>query len=270
MRRHYSILFLTVAFFHSTSMPADRKNMGTKRKSYQARRGKWARGQTLAARRAAVVPGYTRVSGFYGRFNRPKTRSPELKFFDTALAFSLDSTMEAATTAVLGQIDLIPQGVTESTRDGKDATVREVRVRGNLLVTNDNDVGRSFGVHIYLVLDQQTNGAQAAAADIFTGTDVTTNFVNMENTQRFKILAHKQYILNPVVAVVGAASSAIQPMIKQVDITYKGSVPLIFSSTTGALTELRSNHIFLAYGTGGNSADDKVVFAGNSRLRFVG
>ena len=85
---------------------------------------KAARAATMAARRTGVVPGYTRRSGFYGRY---KGERPEKKFFDTTVSFQVDTTAEVPAT---GQLNLIVQGDTESTRDGRVCHVKSIHFRG--------------------------------------------------------------------------------------------------------------------------------------------
>ena len=53
-----------------------------------------------------------------------------------------------------------------------------------------------------------------------------------------------------------------------VDWYKKVDIPMDWSSTTGAITEIRSNNIFLTAGAAG--FDDVVTFSGTCRLRFVG
>ena len=60
---------------------------------------------------------------------RKKSSGEELKFFDTALSFTCDATGEVPAT---GQLALIPQGYTESTRDGRKATIKSIWIRGQL------------------------------------------------------------------------------------------------------------------------------------------
>jgi len=69
-------------------------------------------------------PGVDRTGGYYGRF---AGRGAELKFFDTATSFSIDTSPEVPAT---GQLVLIPQGVTESTRVGRKCVIRSIQDDG--------------------------------------------------------------------------------------------------------------------------------------------
>lgn len=92
---------------------------------------------------------------------------PELKFFDTAVSFTPDSTLEVPAT---GQWCLIPQGDTESTRDGRIAVIRSFQFRGTLVGPINTSPADAY-VNLWVVLDTQANGAAATAADVFNGAD---------------------------------------------------------------------------------------------------
>lgn len=205
----------------------------------------------------APVRGYDRTGGYYGRFSGPNA---ELKFFDTALSFSFDSTGEVPAT---GQLTLIPQGVTESTRVGRKAVIKEIRLKGQAVFEPGAAGDLSFDtVHLYLVLDKQCNGAAAGATDVLSSTAFATAFRNLANEGRFVILKewHRK-----VVSQSGATTAFGQDGF-YIDFTKRCNIPIEYSSTTGAITEIRSNNLFLL--AGGTQSDDLVAFTGNCRLRF--
>lgn len=190
---------------------------------------------------------------YYGR------QSGELKFFDTAISFNVDSTGEVPST---GQLVLIPQGVTESTRVGRKCVITAIQGRLDLLFQPGANATATSTAVIYVVLDKQANGAAAAATDVFTSTVLTQAMHNLSNSGRFVILKKLQYTFNPP----AGASTALNNMLVHSEWYKKCNIPLEFSGATGAITELRSNNIFLlasAYGT-----DDLIAVAGNVRVRF--
>jgi len=228
-----------------------------------ARSAKSARSASVAARRA-VVPGLTRTGGSYGRYgNRARAMGfvPEKKFFDTTLSFTVDSTGEVPAT---GQLALIPQGDTESTRDGRKAVIESVQIRADLFC-NPAAGGMADAVYMYLVLDTQANGAAAAVTDVFTANTLNVAQLNLNNSGRFRILK-KWYV--PFNAQAGAVG-ALAPMYKHIEFFKKCNIDMDWSSTTGAITEIRSNNIFLIAGTAGGT-DDVITCAGTCRLRFRG
>jgi len=218
----------------------------------------------VATRQAVGMPlitvGRARTSGFYGRFRGPNA---ELKFLDTALSWTFDNTMEIPATG--GQIALVAQGDTESTRDGRQATIKSVQIRGNMRFVPGATTPASGTAHMWLVLDKQTNGAAAAVTDIFTSNTAHTALINLENSQRFSILDKWVWDFNPT-----SNQSATVPnnQTKHIDFYRQINVPMIWSSTTGAITEIRSNNIFLVAGS--VNADDLIEFNGVCRIRFRG
>lgn len=219
-----------------------------------------------AAARAAVAraPGIVRSGGSYGRYGVSARRmglQPELKFFDTALNFVFDRTAEVPAT---GQLALIPQGDTESTRDGRLAVIKSIQIRGNLVHTPAAAATAAGMVTLYVVLDTQCNGAAAAVTDVFTSTAVETQLINLNNSSRFRVLGRFDMNFNAAAGV----STAYNNTIKAFNWYSRCNIPIDWSSTTGAITEIRSNNIFLIAGS--SFEDDIVTFTGVCRLRFQG
>jgi len=207
------------------------------------------------------VPGYTRTGGFYGRFNTVAGRKlKELKFFDTTVNFNFDQTSEVVNT---GQLVLIPQGVTESTRIGRKCVIKNIHIQGSLYMAPDNVGDNGDICCCWLVLDKQCNGAAAANNDVFTSTDARYAMINLANSERFVILRKWKWDMN--IQTTGGTSLSTG-LTRWVDEYLKCNIPLEFSSTTGAITELKSNNIFLI--GAGITTDDKIAFNGKCRVRF--
>lgn len=222
--------------------------------------------RAAGGRRAAyATPGFYRRAGNYGRYGAVARRLgnlPEKKFFDTALSFLFDATAEVPAT---GQLTLIPQGDTESTRDGRKAMIKSIQIRGNVLYNPAAVTTGCDDVFVYVILDTQCNGAAATVADVFTGTNLSTALLNLNNSGRFRILKKLKIHLAANAGVQGAFAAAIQ----QVEYFKTCNIPVDWSSTTGAITEIRSNNIFLIAGSS-TLSDDLATFTGNCRLRFMG
>jgi len=240
-------------------MPPSRKAFYERAKTYYAPipRRKVVAKRTRAA--AVVVPGYTRKSGFYGRYNRG-TRA-EMKFFDTANSFLFDSTGEVPAT---GQLALIPQGDTESTRDGRQCTIKSVQIRGYFKNVPAAGATSPAIAYLYLVLDKQANGAAAGVTDLFTSANMWDNMLNLANSDRFRIL--KKWVV-PLNAGAGV-TTAYDNTVKVLEFYKRCNIPMSFSSTTGAITEIRSNNLFLMAGAA--VVDDQIAFEGRTRVRFTG
>lgn len=192
-------------------------------------------------------------------------RGNELKFFDTVLTWNFDATAEVPTTG--GQLNLIPQGVTESNRVGRKCVLKSIRIEGTVSSTT----GVPDVMCIMVVLDKQANGAAAAAADVVTSASLASAGLvaalpNLDNSDRFVILKKMLIPVGPQYGVVGAVGSA---EVKAVDWYHKCNIPIEFDSTaaTGAITTIRSNNVFLLAGSSGVT-DDAYSFTGNARVRF--
>lgn len=185
----------------------------------------------------------------------------ELKVFDTAINFNIDATGEVPAT---GQLNLIPQGTSESTRIGRKVVVKSIQINGHLLCNPGAGNTPSEINYIWLVLDKQCNGAAASAADVLTGTAFQTALPNVDNSQRFVIL--RKFVIQTEskagVATAWALSCRPWTFYKKVNI------PIDFSSTTGAITEIRSNNLFLLAGTN-QTGDDLTNVTATCRLRFT-
>lgn len=210
------------------------------------------------------APGLLRRGGNYGRYGVNALQAglkPELKFFDTTNSFTFDVTGEVPAT---GQLALIPQGDTESTRDGRLAVIKSIQIRGSLIFNPGAQATAATSTFLYLILDTQANGAAAAATDVFTSADFWSNMINLNNSGRFRILKKWVHTFNPP----AGATTAYNVQIKQLEYYKRCNIKMDWSSTTGAITEIRSNNIFLM--AGAVNSDDLVTFAGTTRLRFVG
>lgn len=238
------------------AMPGKRRNpyAGIPRDYKKAPRTKRSK------RTTHVVPGKTRTGGFYGKYNRPD--DGETKFFDTTVNFSIDTTGEVPAT---GLWNLIPQGVTESQRIGRKCVVKSIQYRGIMVYSPGAAANAADVSHMYLVMDTQANGAAATVTDVLTSNNMGVALRNMDNAQRFKVLKHWKHTWNPGAGVTGAYAQQI----KHMEYFKKCEIPLVFDSTTGAITEIRSNNIFILAGTAGQS-DDLIAVQGRARVRFVG
>jgi len=212
-----------------------------------------------------VTAGYARKSGFYGRYGQAALSAgliPEKKFFDTALSFSFDATGEVPAT---GQLVLIPQDKTQSGRDGRQCTILSVQIKGRIIYAPGAGGTAATNIFLMLVQDTQANGAAAAVTDVLTGTNLATAFNNLANSGRFVTLKKWKWTMSPAAGV----STAYNNTTRHMDYYKKCMIPMEYSSDTGAITEIKSNNLFLLAGTDAIN-DDDTTFVGNCRVRFRG
>ncbi len=188
----------------------------------------------------------------------------EKKFHDLDI---VDATIAAGGTIAQPSCNLIPQGVTEVTRVGRKATIKSINWRFNISTVEQDGVANpldSDTVRVILYLDKQANGAAAAVTDILE-TDDFQSFNNLANKSRFRTLMDRTYTIN--VEAGGGDGVASDWASTRVDDTFfkKVNIPIEFDSTTGALTEIRSNNIgVLLLGVSATT-----VFDSKMRLRFT-
>lgn len=221
-----------------------------------------ARAAATAAVRATGVargrPGFQRTGGFYGRFTGP---SAELKFHDLDID---DAAVAVGGTIAQSSCNLIAQGVTESTRVGRKCTIKSINWRWDVTIPNAANMTNGLDtVRIILFLDKQCNGAAATALGILETADYQS-FNNLANKSRFRVLMDRTVDINAQAAGGDGAANDLLGIHKSDTFFKTVNLPIEFDSTTGALTEIRSNNIgVLLLGRNGFAS-----FNSKMRLRF--
>ncbi len=186
-----------------------------------------------------------------------------MKFHDV----DLDDAVVAAAGTVTATVNIIPQGVTEITRNGRKCTITQIQWRYECTIPEVDaaaDPSTGDSVRVIMFLDKQCNGATAAVGDILEVTN-WQSFRNLANTQRFQILYDKLHTLNYVGLASDNASVVSQAAVHRNFSFYKKvNIPLEFNSTTGAIGEIRSNNIGVLLISHGGGAG----FESKIRLRF--
>lgn len=227
------------------------------RKAASYTRASGARGRVVAAQR-----GYLRTGGYYGRFQRRiKAFGGELKFFDTIRA-----TAAVANTGVVdANLNIIPQGVLENNRLGRQCKIKRINIRGSIVLPGGTTAATSSDqIRVLLVQDKQANGAVFTVLNVLE-TNGTNSHFNLENEHRFKILYDKNYTLS---SAGGTNSGAILygQVTKDLRINMACNIPIDFdnSAGTGAITTQRTNSLAFLMITDNGVATVSYV----SRLRF--
>lgn len=215
-------------------------------------------------KRRLFVPGHDRVGGFYGRYSRGSEGSGELKFFDTAV--DLDP-IPGNGTIVASSINLVPQGITESNRIGRKCAIRHISWKYQLQLLEIDALATpvsAASVRIIIYIDKQANGAAAAVTDIVEANSFQAHY-NLANQSRFTFLMDKVHTLNYLTLASDTDAVVSSANVKR-DYTFvkRCNIPIEFDSTTGALTEIRSNNIGMMMLTSTGTATLTSVF----RVRY--
>ncbi len=210
--------------------------------------------------RRRFVAGQDRVGGYYGRFSGSKG---ELKFFDV----DLDDAVIAGGGTVTDSINKIAQGVTESQRVGRKCTIKSIWWRYRITLPEQDavaDPAPGDNIRVILYMDKQCNGATAAVTDLLEGTDFN-DFRNLANQNRFVFVMDTIHEINYAGMASDGAGLVSQGGKTVAYIKYKKcNTPIEFSSTTGAIGEIRSNNFGVLLISSGGTAG----FASKIRVRF--
>lgn len=238
--------------------------------------------------------GYNRTSGYYGRFltaAKATGMAPELKFKD----FNLVKTIEVATSPTnpvqADCLTAIIQEDNQSGRDGREATIKSIQITGIIGWDPQADeptgsfTGMTNFLQIFLILDRQCNGALPIANNIFDSNFSTASkmVLLLENSKRFKILKKWRFTFNPSSIAItndpvtgGVNHSRMTPIIKEFKYYKKCNYLIEYSNgtTTGAVSTIRSNNIFLVYSKSGNGGgtdiEPALTIDAIARIRFTG
>lgn len=213
----------------------------------------------LSGASVAVTPGVTRTGGYYGRY---LPGAGELKFLD--LTFSKTQT-ECQTGAILStSLVTVPQNTTESGRIGRKVTVKAISIRLVItLNTTETASNTDDGLRVIVFLDKQTNGQAATVTDILK-TNTYLSFNNLANKDRFRILSDKFIDIACQAGAYDGSVAKFGVISKTRSMHLKLNLPIEFSGTTGAITELRSHNIGILV----KNDQGKISVAGTSRVRY--
>ncbi len=218
-------------------------------------------------------PGGGKRGRGYVRTNRPRYSgfaaasraaiAGELKFHDV----DVDDVSIAQNGVIqnTGSVNLIAQGVTESTRVGRKCVVKQILWRYEIQkFAATSETSSDEVVRVILYVDKQTNGLTATVTDILE-TDDYQSFRNLTNSGRFKFLMDKTFSVNALAAGGDGTSIEIAERTMNFQFFKSCNIPLEFSAGAGALTEIRSNNIgVLLLSRQGAAAG----FVSKLRLRF--
>lgn len=184
----------------------------------------------------------TRI-GYSGRY---APAGSELKFYDKVIS---NFTPTSVGNVVENTINDVAQGVTESQRIGRKMVIRSIHLRAQLLLqTGSIAASTADSIRILLVLDKQANGAAATVADLLeniqgTGNPGMDSFRNLENSGRFRVLKDFDCALSAGAGAWDGTNDQFAEVSKYISWNIPCNIPIEFSSTTGAITEMRSNNV---------------------------
>ncbi len=191
-----------------------------------------------------------RTGGFIGR---------ELKFIDsernTTLTQNAVAGAEMDPTSSLS-ISAVPQGTGESERIGRVTWVKQVLVQGHINVPNSTSYTETGGyLHIWLVIDKQTNGAQLNSEDVLAAPAQAAlsvdAFQNLQYSDRFKVVKKKKVVVPPLPITHTGSANVVGSNDIGFQFYYKCHVKQEFTGTGGTVSDMSTNsfHV-IAIGAG--------------------
>lgn len=206
-----------------------------------------------------LAKGYSRTSGYYGRF---APLGQEQKFLDTS-----SNTGAVTTTGQIlpSSLVTVAAGSGESQRIGRKITVRALHLRF-VAGLNSQTTGNNTddGLRVIVYLDKQCNGATATVTDILETADYLS-FNNLANKNRFMVLMDKHVDVSATCGAYNGTTNIFGSKAVTKSMHKKLNVPIEFSSTTGGLTEIRSNNLgVLVISDKGN-----IQYTATARIRYT-
>jgi len=252
----------------SKRAPPKSRNAPPTRQYTLARQGAY-RAARVAGARAAPPP-------------RRRVMRDELKYYDTALA---TTTVAAATDctgseydpSATSMISTPVQGDGPTNRDGKQILIKNVGLKGTVYRPATEDAVNppaAETVSVFLVLDTQSNAAQAQGEQVFVNPAATaaSNPVplrNLLNGSRFKVLKHEVFCMDvPSVSVEGDNLHSAPGVMKTFD-WYIPTPDLLVHFNAGTTADIanvvdNSLHV-MAFSTAA-----ACTLSYNARIRFEG
>ncbi len=211
-----------------------------------------------------VQNGKNRTGGFYNRYNHTHA-TPELKFHD--ITINTNPLVGPAGSIILDSAVKIAAGSGESQRIGRQILVKKFSMKFTLTFLSQTTSGNAHGfARIIVYCDKQANGATATVGGILQSPLTMMSYRDLENVNRFKILADRKYALSPTAGVGNGTTNIFSGGYTHDEIHLNLNLPIEYSLTTAAITEIKSNNI----GILAISHSGRVKLESKVRIRFEG
>ncbi len=206
--------------------------------------------------------GFVRTAGFYGRYSGA---GAEMKFHDV----TVDDGVVAASMNVQTALLVIPEGNGESDRVGRKITIKKIGWRYEVLLpTTATAADTSDVVRVMMILDKQANGALGTNTSVLEDDDYQS-FNNLANSKRYRILMDKSYSITSQSGSGRGTTDTLSYGDAVITAQWHKpcSIPIEYdnSATTGVITSIRSNNLFVIVGSKSGVAG----FRSKVRIRYT-
>lgn len=244
--------------YASRAFPGGRRGSAFKRARWSGRGG-----YSAVRKPARRYAGYYRRAGFYGRYTGSTTQ-PEKKFHDINI---VDASIAVNGTVIGNSLVGIAQGVTQSTRIGRKMMVVAIGFRFDLELLAATGATAQNGeiVRVILFWDKQCNGTVSTVTDMLAS-DSYLSYTSLANSGRYEFLLDKTFIVNQAGGAGNGTANDFGNVLRHHKMYKKLKVPIEYSGTAGATSELRTNN----FGIMVLSRDGSIAaLDGKVRVRFT-
>lgn len=252
------------------------------------KRTRYSNGNGRAAKRTYIPRGVVqwnrRTGGFVNR--------PELKWFDQAFQKDynpMGAPIENVSFLMGDNFTTPPQGVASNERTGRRFHIKSLQVNALIYMGHSLDGTSPLGSYwatIYFVLDKQTNKTNLAtttgAANLIMAQNSNERpLINLENTDRFRILKQKKVFLQPgnnqtaAPNVTAVYSQYSGNQVANINMYMKCNIDVLTEPTSalGGAAATMDNSVYLVVHFGRRKAADIAVnnapyVIGHTRVRF--
>lgn len=219
---------------------------------------------TKKARPKAYIPASIPASIPHLPPRKASLRTADAKFFDVATASYLMNT-----TGSVVHLDIVPQGSTVNTREGKAYRIKSVQLRGQIIA----DSAAIWNVYaMYLVWDTQPSKALAAIGDVLaTGAGINNEcFSNRDNTGKFRILKKWYGVLTGGTSATSTVqSNTLVPVDERIEAFDSLICECTAADTTGVIGNRISGALLLVTAGAIAAGSSDCAFNGRVRVNFA-
>jgi len=212
-----------------------------------------------------------------GSFARSTRSAPEVRAIDTDVgttAVPINATAAPAAAALV-LLNATAAGDDINMRQGREAHLTSVELRGIIANAQVGATTLPSLARVLIVYDNAPNGAQPAIIDILADTASTAhsdtnpasyNFNNLNNRDRFKILAQETFAFGNIPGAANTDQETAYP----VSFYRKISLPQVFKSDAAGIGSITKGALFaLVVGSTRSVDATHVQFSGKARVRFT-
>lgn len=218
----------------------------------------YANASGTRARITAAGRGLLRTGGnamfTRGRRTRYGSKSYETKYAET----NWTDTVAATNSQLMGSLSaMVAQGPAENQRIGRKFTIRSISLRGEVKMPNNNNgwgTGAAYPqsdvCRILVIQDKQPNGASPTFSDVFAYNVPSGSpsidwraFRNMENIQRFNILADRTIRVQNANFPNGTGGAPCD--IRPYNIYRRCKIPVEMKGSSAALANIVTNNVYV-------------------------